>query len=82
MKTLTPTEKQKLLSALKEISAAMTRQEGERDFIKSTKKELREEFDYKVKTLNRLAKTFHKQNLQEEVEDFEEFQQLYEVVTK
>jgi hypothetical protein len=78
---LTPAEKQKLISALKEISAAMTRQEAERDLIKAAKKELREEFEFKTKVLNRLAKTFHKQNFDEESEIHKEFEELYETVT-
>jgi hypothetical protein len=78
---MTPAEKQKLLTALKEISASMTRQEAERDLIKSMKKELREEFEFKTKVLNRLAKTFHKQNFGEEKEIHKEFEELYEVLT-
>ena len=82
MKTITPAERQRLINVLKEISASMTRQEAERDLIKTIKKDLRAEFDLKVKVLNRLAKTFHKQNFGEEVEIHEEFQTLYESVTK
>jgi len=78
---MTPAEKQKLINALKEISGAMTRKEAEQDLIKSLKKELREEMEFKVKVLNRLVKTFHKQNFEEESEIHEEFEELYKTVT-
>lgn len=78
---LTPAETQRLFNALKQISDAMTRQEAERDLIKNIKKDLREEFDFKVKVLNRLAKTFHKQNFDEEEEIHKEFEALYESVS-
>jgi len=82
MKTITPAERQRLINVLKEISASMTRQEAERDLVKSSKKELRAEFDLNVKVLNRLTKTFHKNNFGEECEIHEEFQTLYESVAK
>lgn len=81
MKTLTPADKQRLINALKEVSGSMTRMEAERDLVKQLKKDLRTEFEFRTKVLNRLAKTFHKQNYGEEQEIHAEFETIYEAVS-
>jgi hypothetical protein len=77
-----PEDKKKLKDAITEISKSMTRMEAERDLIKEILKEQSEEFQIPKKILSKIAKTFHKQNLTQEVEDHEDFVELYEEVTK
>lgn len=78
----TPADKLKLLDALKEISASMTRMEAERDLIKNVKKDICDDLQLNRKVLNKLAKTYHKGNYSEEVELHKDFESLYETVTK
>ena len=77
-----PEDKMKLKDAITEISKSMTRMEAERDLIKEILKEQSDEFQIPKKILSKIAKTFHRQNLTQEVEDHEDFVELYEEVTK
>jgi hypothetical protein len=78
---LTVDDKKKLMSALKDMSASMTRVEAERDLQKNVKKDICDELDLNKKVFAKLAKTYHKQNFSEEVQTHEEFETLYEDVT-
>lgn len=80
--TATPEEKLKLLDALKEISASMSRVEAERDLIKNLKDDICDALQLNRKVLNKLARTYHKGNFNEEVELHKDFEKLYETVTK
>ena len=51
--------------ACKEISASMTRAEGERDFQKEAIAELAEKTEIPKKFIAKIAKLFHRQNRQE-----------------
>lgn len=77
-----PEDKKKLKNAITEISNSMTRMEAERDLIKEIVKEQSDQFQIPKKILAKIAKTYHKQNLTQEVEDHEDFVELYEEVTK
>jgi hypothetical protein len=77
-----PEDKKKLKGAIQEISNSMTRMEAERDLIKEIIKEQSDQFQIPKKILAKIAKTYHKQNLTQEVEDHEDFVELYEEVTK
>jgi hypothetical protein len=77
-----PEDKKKLKNAIQEISNSMTRMEAERDLIKEIVKEQSDQFQIPKKILAKIAKTYHKQNLTQEVEDHEDFVELYEEVTK
>ena len=78
----TPEDKLKLLDALKDISASMSRVEAERDLIKTAKDDICDELQLNRKVLNKLARTYHKGNFSEEVELHKDFESLYETVTK
>lgn len=82
MSISSPEDKKKLKEAIQEISKSMTRIEAERDLIKEILKEQSDQFQIPKKILAKIAKTFHKQNLTQEVEDHEDFVELYEEVTK
>jgi hypothetical protein len=79
-----PVDRKRIKDALQEISNCMTRIEAERDLIKDIKANLFEEFKTSLskKQIARMARVFHKQNFQEEVASHEEFESLYEEITK
>jgi hypothetical protein len=79
---LSPEQKKELQGAVREISASMTRTEAERDLIREIVKDQSAKHQIPKKTINKIAKTYHKQNLTQEIEDHEEFVELYESVTK
>lgn len=79
---LTPADAKKLIDALKEMSASMTRVDAERDLQKNVRKDICEELDLNKKVFSKLAKTYHKNNFPEEQEVHEEFETLYTSVTK
>ena len=78
----TPVDKLKLLDALQDISTSMTRTDAERDLLKNIKKDICDELQLNRKVLNKLARTYHKGNFNEEVEMHKDFESLYETVTK
>ena len=78
----TPVDKLKLLDALKDISTSMSRTDAERDLLKNIKKDICDELQLNRKVLNKLARTYHKGNFNEEVEMHKDFETLYETVTK
>jgi len=78
---LTPEQKKELQNAVQEISNSMTRTEAERDLIKEIVKEQSDQLQIPKKVISKIAKTYHKQNLAQEVADHEEFVELYEKVT-
>jgi uncharacterized FlgJ-related protein len=75
-------DRQKIKKMLAEISSSMTRIEAERDLIRETIKEMSDQFQLPKKTLNRMAKVYHKQNYNQEVADHEEFETLYETIVQ
>jgi hypothetical protein len=81
MMNITPEQKQDLQKAVQEISNSMTRMEAERDLIKEIVKDQSDQLQIPKKVISKIAKTFHKQNLAQEVADHEEFVELYEKVT-
>jgi cysteine sulfinate desulfinase/cysteine desulfurase-like protein len=76
-----PAARKAIKKCLEEISASMTRTEGERDFIKEAISNICEEYQLSKKTFRRLAKTYHKQNFSIEVAEHEEFEIMYEQIT-
>lgn len=82
IKISNPEDKKKIMAAVREISASMTRTEGERDLIKETIKEVSDTFQIPRKTIKKIAVTYHKQNLTQVEADHEEFVDLYDDVTK
>jgi hypothetical protein len=66
---------------MKELSASMTRVEGERDFQREAIKELCDNLELSKKTFRRMAKVYHKQNFTKEIEEHEEFETMYETIT-
>jgi hypothetical protein len=77
-----PADKEKLLKVLRECSGAMTRMEGERDYIKESVTEICNQLQLPKKLVSRMVKVYHKQNYDEEVATHEQFEQLYETIVK
>lgn len=76
-----PEHRKAIRKTLDELSASMTRIEGERDYITETIKKLSEEYQLNKKVLRRMAKTYHRQNFSSEIAENEEFETMYEQVT-
>jgi len=75
-----PADRKKFNDALQEISNSMTRVSAEKDLIKDIVKDLSDSFELPKKTVNKLARIYHKQNFTQEAQDFEELETLYEEV--
>ena len=82
MTVSSPVDRAKIKKMLGEISNSMTRMQAERDYIKEAIKEMSDEFQLPKRTLNRMAKVYHKQNFNEEVASHEEFEDLYETIVQ
>jgi hypothetical protein len=79
---LSAEQKKELQGAVREISASMTRTEAERDLIREIVKDQSAKHSIPKKIINKIAKTYHKQNLTQEIDDHEEFVELYDSITK
>lgn len=75
-----PAERKKVMDALQEISASMTRIEAERDLIKNILDRIEDEFEIPKKPARKLAKIYHKQNFTEVQQEQEELETLYETI--
>jgi hypothetical protein len=75
-----PEDRAKVQAAIREISNAMTRMEGERDFIKESLAMLQEDFELPKKYMRKVAVTYHKQNLNKVKEEFSDMEDIYAAV--
>ena len=82
MVTLNDEQKKQLKGAIQEISNSMLRSEAERDLVREIVKEQSAELQIPKKIISKIAKTFHKQSLTQEIQDHEDFVELYDKVTK
>lgn len=73
-----PATLKKIKDVLFEISASMTRIEGEKDFIKEAVAELAEATEIPAKYLNKIARFYHKQNKDQVVTENESTVELYD----
>ena len=76
-----PTDRKAILDCMKELSASMTRTEGEREFQREAIKELCDNLELSKKTFRRMARVYHKQNFSLELEEHEEFETMYQTIT-
>lgn len=75
---MSPDLKKEIKSLVGEVSGAMTRIEGEKDFIREAIKdfaEKHEEIDKKI--LNKICRAYHKQNFHASKQDSSEFIDTY-----
>ena len=78
----TDDDRKKFFNAIKEISGSMTRIEAERDLIREIVKDQSDTHQIPKKIINKIARTYHKQNLTEVEADHDEFVEIYEKVVK
>jgi DNA repair ATPase RecN len=76
-----PDDRAKVQSALKEISAAMTRIEAERDYINESLGMLQDDFELPKKYMRKVARVYHKQNINEVKNEFSDIEDIYTAVT-
>ena len=76
-----PAARTAIKKCMDELSASMTRTEGEREFLKEAINNICEEYEMSKKTFRKLAKVYHKQNFSKEVAENEEFETMYEQLT-
>jgi hypothetical protein len=76
-----PAARKAIKKCMDELSASMSRTEGERTFIKEAINNICEEYEMSKKTFRKLAKVYHKQNFSREVAENEEFETMYEQLT-
>lgn len=81
VENLSPEERGKLLTAVKEVSNSLARAEGEKEFVRETQKKIAEELKLPKKMVAKLVKVYHKQNFDQEVAEQEQFQNLYLKIT-
>jgi hypothetical protein len=62
------------------MSNAMTRMEGEKEYIKETIKFIKETYDIDAKWINKTLKDFHKDKFDASVKEFEEYEAFYESI--
>lgn len=75
-----PADRKKILDAMQEISNSYTRIEGEKSYVKEAVAALSETYKIPKRVLNKLSKTLHKGNFEEEAGQFEDFSDLYETL--
>ena len=75
-------DRKKLHNVLVDASNSLTRIDAERDLIKNIINDTNKNFQIPKKTIKKLIRVYHKQNFSEEVATHEEFENLYETVTK
>ena len=73
----TEEDRKKFMGAVQEMSNSMIRIEAERDLIREIVKEKSDEFKISKKIINKIAKTYHKQNFAEQNTEDKEFAKLY-----
>jgi Transcriptional regulator DsbA len=76
-----PAARKAIKKCMDELSASMSRIDGERDLIKEAINNCCEEYEMNKKTFRKLAKVYHKQNFSREVAEHEEFETMYEQLT-
>lgn len=77
----TEEDRKKFMGAIQEISNSMIRMEAERDLIREIVKEKSDEFKLSKKVINKIAKTYHKQNRAQVEAEHEEFMEIYDEAT-
>jgi hypothetical protein len=73
-------DKQRMKGAMDEISNAYTRIEAERDFIKEAIIALEDDVGIPKKYLSKMARIYHKNNVNEVVAEIEDIEALLETI--
>jgi uncharacterized FlgJ-related protein len=73
-------DRKKIRGAMEEISNSYTRVEAERDFVKDAINALADEVDIPKNILRKMAKIYHKQNINDVVSEVEDIEALMESI--
>lgn len=77
-----PADREKLFKVIRECSDAMTRMQGEKDYIKEAVADISKQLQLPKRLVAKMVKVYYKQNYDEEVATHEQFEQLYETIVK
>ena len=72
-----PADREKIRRVMRTVSESMTRIEAEKDLIKDEIAALAEEFEIPKKFQNRMARTYHLQNVKDVVDEQNDFENNY-----
>lgn len=75
-----PEDRKNIANAIKEISNAMTRAEAERDHIKEILNDLEEKYEMPKKEMRKVARIYHKQNINEIKDEMSDIEDVYEII--
>ena len=75
-------DRKRIKDCMDEISNSYLRQEAEKTFIKEALASLEEDVGIPKKYLAKMARIYHKQNLQEIVSEIEEIEALIDIVSR
>jgi phenylpyruvate tautomerase PptA (4-oxalocrotonate tautomerase family) len=75
-------DKKQIKSAIQEASNSLLRIDAEKDLIKEITETLFDTYKIPKKTISKIIRVYHKQSFNEEVASNEEFEDLYQSVTK
>ena len=76
----TPADLQEIKNRFTEISNSWTRVSAEKDLVKEIFNDLKEEYEIPPKLARKLARAYHKRNVQEVVAEDNEFAETYDKV--
>jgi hypothetical protein len=77
-----PVTRKQIKDGLVEISNALTRAEAERDLISNIIENVVADTGIDAKVYRKMARTYHKQNFKQEVEENRTFEEFYENVVE
>jgi len=76
-----PDDRKQIRDRLSEVSNSMTRIEAERDHINEILADMQEEYELPKKHMRKVARVFHKQNINEVKEEFTDVEDIYNAVS-
>lgn len=76
----TPADLQEIKNRFTEISNSWTRVSAEKDLVKEIFQDLKEEYEIPPKLARKLARAYHKRNVQEVVAEDNQFAETYDRV--
>lgn len=76
-----PADRIAVKNRLAEISNSLTRIEAERDQINQILQEMQDAYELPKKHMRKVAKVYHKQNLNEVKEEFSDVEDIYNAVS-
>lgn len=69
-----PADQKAIMDAMFQVSAAYTRIEGERDYVKGAIKDLADKFQIPKKILSKFARDYHKNALTEKLNENDDYE--------